>query len=427
MSRSDIFDEYERIAIERGLISAAADDKDSPALKRYKKSPWPRAGSDDISTIEALYGVKPDASVKYENNILEAAHPEPAITGPAYDRLNALIENPNEAQAILLNIIDKPTNGNLTQHRYAQEQLLMELIRIANDMDNRGNDTLRVLADSCIERLKKKPDLKKVAIVFIPIILGAAAILAAVGLWGHMDDPSRGVNHDITNALNKLDELKTNSWYESDVDATVQKDVNDLEMRLKALNTKLAGFGSVMDSINATAVQSSASELKEAAASHGEVVSSSLDSVTKTIDEFVPYLIDDINKFTSRDYQERHSKPSWLSGVTSWLGEAAHGRYGVIPNDFILAADALGTLKTSLSDLRATASNLPQLQREYAQKLQEQQSAFKQEKPKKTSPSPSSVFSPGNNEGTNVDEIIEDEDQADSYSNAAKSLGFGSK
>src|ERR1019366_5347362 len=153
---SDIFDSYEQIAIEKGLVKKAAPEKESKELKKYKTDAHARMGSDDIKTIEKLYDVKPDSIYEYERNILEVAHPTPYVEGPAYDRLNALIENVNERQDIISNIVMKPTDGNLTNHRYAEKELLMELVKIANDMDNRDQEELRVLADSCIGELKKK-------------------------------------------------------------------------------------------------------------------------------------------------------------------------------------------------------------------------------------------------------------------------------
>jgi hypothetical protein len=160
---SEIFDSYIKIAEEIGMVEkpekVPEKPKESAKLRKYKKSPHPRVGSDDIDTIKALYNVKPDSSIEYEHCIMEAAHPKPVVIGPAYDRLNALVENNIERQNIMSNIALKPNNGlGDSQYRYAEKELLMQLVRIANDMDNRGNDDLRKLADECIETLKKNAD-----------------------------------------------------------------------------------------------------------------------------------------------------------------------------------------------------------------------------------------------------------------------------
>jgi hypothetical protein len=159
--RSTIFDEYAKIAEAKGLVKIA-QETESKELKKYKSDDHPRVGSDDISTIEALYGVKPDSPLKYKHNIMESAHPKAVIIAPSYDKINGLVENNIEQQTISINIVNKPTDGIPNYTKYAQKELLMELVRIANDMDNQGKEDLRKLADECIEELsnedvKKKP------------------------------------------------------------------------------------------------------------------------------------------------------------------------------------------------------------------------------------------------------------------------------
>lgn len=157
---SDIFDAYAKLALERGLIKNSEESKE---LKRYKDDEYPRAGSDTEEVIKALYGIKPDSSIKYKNNIMEAAHPEKVILTPAYDRINALIENNIERQKIMINITQKPVNGHLTQHKYAQQDLALALTKVANDMDNQDMDELRLLADACLDQLYKEAlDLKDI-------------------------------------------------------------------------------------------------------------------------------------------------------------------------------------------------------------------------------------------------------------------------
>lgn len=153
---SDIFDAYAKLALEKGLIKSSEESKE---LKRYKDDEHPRAGSDTKEVIENLYGLKPEG-IKYKNNIMEAAHPDKVILTPAYDKINALIENNIERQKIMINITQKPVNGHHTQHKYAQKDLALALTKIANDMDNRDMDDLRILADTCLNQLYKSADWK---------------------------------------------------------------------------------------------------------------------------------------------------------------------------------------------------------------------------------------------------------------------------
>lgn len=158
---SDIFDEYAKLAIEKGIIKVAKDTAESKELKKYKNDSYPRAGSDTIDIIEKKYNTKPDKpkSQQYEKNIMEIAHPNKVILNPAYDKINALIENNIERQKIMINITQKPVNGHLTQHKYAEAALAKSLIAVANDLDNKNIELLRKLADECIEDLHKKADI----------------------------------------------------------------------------------------------------------------------------------------------------------------------------------------------------------------------------------------------------------------------------
>ena len=151
MSNSDIFNEYVKIALEKGLVSSGHE------IQKTMKN---RVDSLSISDISALYGVKPDTidSQEYENNIAEVAHKNSVIIAPSYDKLNGLVENVNECQNIMINIVNKPVNGLLTNRKYAHESLVKSIIRVANHMDNIEKEELRVLADDCIDELVKEAD-----------------------------------------------------------------------------------------------------------------------------------------------------------------------------------------------------------------------------------------------------------------------------
>lgn len=155
--RSEIFEAYEQIAQEKGWIKSAE------TLEQYKKEVYPRAGSDTVEKIEKLYNTKPESPFKYEHNIMEVAHPNSVIIAPSYDKLNGLVENDIERQKIDINLVMKPTDGITDYRKYAQKNLLLALVRLANDLDNQGNEELRQLTDDCITSLalaeKKSPEI----------------------------------------------------------------------------------------------------------------------------------------------------------------------------------------------------------------------------------------------------------------------------
>lgn len=144
MSDSEVFENYLKITLENSMSKQA-----SKKVAKTERS--------DASTIEALYGVKPDSdkALEYKNNIMEVAHPNSVVLAPSYDKLNGLLENNNERQRIMLNIVTKMPNGHLTAKKYAESDLVHSLVRVANEMDNKDIDSLRVLADTCAAQLTK--------------------------------------------------------------------------------------------------------------------------------------------------------------------------------------------------------------------------------------------------------------------------------
>jgi hypothetical protein len=167
---SDIFNNYAKIMEEQGLLKNAQRSSEAKT----------RPQGIDPEAIQMLYHVKPNG--KDEKPIVEQAHPEPAYVAPAYDRMNGLVENVQERQNMMIEIMEDPQHGKLTQHRYvkANNELLQELIRVATYMDNKNQEDLMKLADSCASELTKEYELKKKA------FLGPAAVAVGRLLLGSL-------------------------------------------------------------------------------------------------------------------------------------------------------------------------------------------------------------------------------------------------
>src|ERR1035441_386268 len=191
MKRSEVFDAFVLIALEKGLISEGEG-----AEHTEKTEDSPRWDSNDLSAIEALYGVKPDASkeMDYEHNIMEVAHPNSIVIAPSYDKLNGLVENEMERQNINMHIVFKNNDGLLTQRKYAETNLLMSLVRVANDMDNKDQDDLRLLADTCLGQIHGKKKLHKEA--FLPILFLAAGLIGVLYAQQHLADFDQGLQEN---------------------------------------------------------------------------------------------------------------------------------------------------------------------------------------------------------------------------------------
>ena len=153
---SEIFNNYAKIALQNGLVKVSAEDKPKEKPKKINETN-PRFDSLSIEDIANLYGKKPDMpeDMKYERNIIEDAHPERVIMFRSHDKVNSLVENDQERQNIIINMIRKMPNGNLSNKKYAQSELALSLVRLAIDMDNKKKDEFRVLADTCMNQLQK--------------------------------------------------------------------------------------------------------------------------------------------------------------------------------------------------------------------------------------------------------------------------------
>jgi hypothetical protein len=232
MSNSEIFNNFVKIAEEQGLTSS--DD----TKKKLEKTR--RADSLSIEDIEKLYNVKPDQpkGAKYKRNITENAHPESVIVAPSYDKLNALVENDNERQNIILNIVNKTPNGHLTQHKYAENKLILNLVRVANDLDNRDQDKLMSLADTCLFQLNNKQMVKKALGPLAIVGIAVPVLLGALYLQQHMVFVNEGFEVNHQKLVAELDDILQDSasW------GTGYDYRSDFKEMISSFKTKISSF-----------------------------------------------------------------------------------------------------------------------------------------------------------------------------------------
>jgi len=204
MRKSEIFDSFVKIAQEKGLVSKASTTEEAKNILEKTK----RADSLSAEDIANLYDVKPDAPVEmqYIRNIIENAHKKPFVISPSYDKLNGLVENVNERQDILLHILHKTPDGLNTQHKYAKKDLLMSLVRVGNDLDNRNQEKLCSLADFCLTQLTDNMMKKEGQVA---IFAAAAATLAALYWQQHSDIWSQGFVADSKKLVSEINDLAT--------------------------------------------------------------------------------------------------------------------------------------------------------------------------------------------------------------------------
>ena len=137
MNHSDIFEEYAKIALAEGLIQDRKENHLEKNLDVKKERKFTsRKDLDNFKELydEKLYNLKPEQEYKYKENISESAHKKTQNLIPSYGD-NGIVENLNEAHEIILEKVQKTPNATLLQFVKAENELLTELIRIADYLE----------------------------------------------------------------------------------------------------------------------------------------------------------------------------------------------------------------------------------------------------------------------------------------------------
>lgn len=397
MKQSDIFDDFAKIALEKGIIKKA-----SPEELKKKLEQNPRMDSLDLSAIEALYGVKPNLpkNMEYEYNIVDDAHPNSVVVSPAHDKLNGLVENINERQKIILNIVNKNNDGHLTNKKYAEKELILTLVKLGNTLDNSKKDELRILADTCLQQLAdlKKKDLEKVA-VGPAIIAGLIAVPVTIGaLWfqQHSDFVNEGFDKNHEKLIAEIDDMLEDkaSW------GVGQEYTSAFISQLQDFKAKLNAFYSLYKQtsnvINSLEQPKTAKELMEIANKpKTENVKRAYNILRSNIENLLPYIEVVERNFASEIFKIKQIvDKGWMQKLVDWT-QVLHGGKGLIADDFDDVRRALKPYKKSITDIITILREAKTLEDNAQNQLQQaaikSQQMFGNENPDvvETSPEPS--------------------------------------
>lgn len=190
---SPIFEAYEKIALEQGLISEAAEE-DKKSITEQRE--WSNAG--------ILYGLKNEKSLE---ELLENAHPETIVMGPAYDAMQGVVENLSQQNSIMTQIALKSPRGLHIFNRYvkASEDLMLETIKLATYLDNKDQEQLAIIADSCNDSLKKEA---AIFMAILPYLAAGAGLLSFLGSASHNNPISQGFKNDLLRTDSELNDVK---------------------------------------------------------------------------------------------------------------------------------------------------------------------------------------------------------------------------
>lgn len=349
MKHSDIFENFAKIALEEGIISNDAPEK---AKKKLEKDH--RWDSMTLSDIEALYGVKPDSekALEYKRNIIEVAHPGSMVISPSYDKLNGLVETDNERQDIILNIVNKTPNGQLTNHKYAEKELTLSLVRIGNDMDNKDNKDLMKLADTCLMQLSKENFKKEASPLVIGIAVGAAVIIGGLYLQQHLPFANEGFKTNHEKLLAEVDDLiQSNSNWGVGIELT-----NDMKQTLNNFRAKIMGVYAAYSSqykviANIQRPRTAKELIPLATGPESGEVKEAFDIMKAQLDDFLPYLNTIEENFKKESYKaDQTSEKGFFSKLVDKT-QVLHGGKGLVADDFDDVTRAIPPYKKSIAEV----------------------------------------------------------------------------
>lgn len=343
--RSNIFNDYVKIAQEKGIVPSSNNSK-----KILEETG--RADSLDADAIAALYGVKPNTSkgMEYERNIVEVAHPNSVVISPSYDKINGLFENVNERQNITINILNKTRSVSLTNHKYAQQELLLSLIRIANDLDNNDQDQLRILADACINQTAK---LKKQGYAWL-IAAGIAALFATVYAYEHLGNSDEGYKNNYNNLVKTLSSMldsKVEWGFGREYDDELRNDIKGFLDRLSSINEK---YNSVYQVLRNIEVPRDYNDMMKELNDPNTKASVDAYQEFKNISfQMLTYIDTMEDNFKSYSFKHQHIKDE---GIGSELLEKLHlsgGLSSLFADPFQDVLNAIAPFKASLTEIIA--------------------------------------------------------------------------
>jgi hypothetical protein len=374
MKRSEIFESFVKIAQEKGLI-AEADHAEHTEKDFHETNP--RHDSLSIEQIGKLYGNKPQMpkGMEYKNNIMEVAHPESSmlVISPSHDKLNGLIENNIEGQNIRLRIVRKEPDGHLTQRKYAQQNLVLSLVRVANELDNRDQDELRKLADVCLLQASQKKIEKRA--VWGLVIAAAGALFAALYAKEHLRFHSDGFEADYDKAIAEIDDLlNSNSNWGVGYAYTPEfiQTVNQLKTVLSELHSEVQKILPILDKVEKPRTKQEL--LQMAQQSDSMEASRALDEFRQEVEKIQPFIQKVVLDFGNESYKQRAIKEKGALTSLIDVTEVLHGGKGLVADDFDDVKHALQTLMVDINNIVKGLRDATNIKQKFIQEAEAAQS-----------------------------------------------------
>lgn len=367
--------------------------------KKEEQDPYKPKSVGNVKDITKLYYGNNNDFLEYEKCIMEVAHPNKVIITPAYDPINALVENNIERQKIMLNIVRKQPTGNSTYQKYAEDkdELLLSLIKTANELDCQDKDNLRKIADHCMLDLKKKDNITKTALgpwAIGVIVGGVAGLIGLLYAQQHLAKSSQGLEINYKSLISELDDLIEETTFTNGsgvtmglkgveyLDSFVQS-AKDLKDRVNKVYKECKKVEKIINYLDKPRSASEAIEMaKQEEAKNIPLVYQMFE---KIYEEHNSYFEDVVKKFSNEEFKLRQIKDKGLlDKLFSQTGMV--GGKGLLSDDFDDVRRSLQAFQKSFSDfllvLKAASDMKDKAAKDIQSATPSSQSAQKQEENK---------------------------------------------
>lgn len=363
MRQSDVFDNFVKIAQEKGLVTSspalAATEKTRKKLEKTR-----RADSLSIEDIEKLYNVKPNKSDK--RNIIEEAHPDTVIVAPSHDKLNALVENENQRQDITLHILNKIPNGNMTHHKYAAAQLEISLIRAANCLDE--NQELKNLAKVCLAQVK--PDINKKAA--LPVLAYAIpAVLGALYVQQHMAFINEGFEKNHLKLIAEIDDMinSSASWGVGyDYKVSFKQTMQEFKDRLITFYSRYQRIEPLIAQLEKPQTAQELIQLSKQPQT--DTLIKAYNIMKAEANNMFPYIDTIQRNFNSESYKAKQVEDKGFFSSLIDKTQVLHGGRGLVADDFDDIVHAISPYKKSIGEMLVMLKNAESLEKSARQQIE---------------------------------------------------------
>lgn len=303
MRKSEILENYIKLAQEQNLPKV----EDTTRLTMGELTEAQK--KERAKKLLSLYNLEKELNgEKYDFNIVEIAHPEPAVVMQSYDKVNGLVENVNERSSIMQDIAKRTPTGQGMPKKYAQE-LTLALVRVANELDNSNHQDLMRLADVCLLQANHQFKKKAIAPIAIAAWTAAATVLGGIYAKQHLAFFSDGFEKDHEKLIKEIEDvLSANSnWgFGKDYHEDFLKSMRSLEKDLSDFYAIYKQVKPVIESLNKPR---NAKELMEVAkSSKGNEVKEAYKALEMGANNILPKLDFVKKNFTNNAYKNMQIK-----------------------------------------------------------------------------------------------------------------------